>query len=565
MSDSTNGKGKCLVKDVENGNAVVTQDDRSYKTRNFHICPTSLSVLKSLSQTPRCLAMSFAKMEDEFLGFEIQALCDAKETGSCKTGPALAKKMKKLHNVMLGMFGKNNLSHHSVHIKTALTCSGMSPGASMTRKQLGCRTSGKRKGGAGRRITRKKTGGKPQYMFNAAVNRRNINPKNIDSVTIAAKQLLAAIDNAGDLSAAMKENKIKDMLTQIERYEKKVQNASKTGGIKPNEMPAFKKSEAGFNEIISTLKKRLGMAETPVPEQPQPAVPEEAQPAVPEEAQPAVPEEAQPAVAEQPQPAVAEQPQPAVPEQVQPTVAEQAQPAVAEQPQPTVAEQPQPAVAEQPQPAVPEQVQPTVAEQPQPTVAEEAQPAVPEQAEEEEQPVATEQAAEEEQPAVPEQAAEEEEQPAATEEPEEAEEEEEEEEQPATEQAEEEKEEEQPAVTEEAKQEEQPAVPIQEQQQFMPVSTQITNTPKEGYNELVITVKIPQNYAQTTTGNTGVTYARQIEEMTKPSNFPKLSMSGLRMPKMFQKKGGAKYTPKNVVKSRNTVLRKKTLAKRHRK
>jgi hypothetical protein len=90
----------------------------------------------------------------------------------------------------------------------------------------------------------------------------------------------------------------------------------------------------------------------------------------------------------------------------------------------------------------------------------------------------------------------------------------------------------------------------------MAVTTSTTTTPHEGYNEIHIVVKVPQEYPQRTTGTTGTTFASAMNTLTG-------SQSGGASGKRSLYKNH-KVTPKRRRSHQKSLLRRKTMPK-HRK
>jgi hypothetical protein len=100
------------------------------------------------------------------------------------------------------------------------------------------------------------------------------------------------------------------------------------------------------------------------------------------------------------------------------------------------------------------------------------------------------------------------------------------------------------------------ASPAGPEQAPMAVTTSTTTTPHEGYNEIHIVVKVPQEYPQRTTGTTGTTFASAMNTLTG-------SQSGGASGKRSLYKNH-KVTPKRRRSHQKSLLRRKTMPK-HRK
>ena len=132
----------CMVKDLKDGNVVVSHNRQTYTTQNFHVCPGSVFALKKVAKDKPSQCLTFAKMEDRFLGYEIEAVCGYKLFGKCLLGKESFDKMKRLDAKMKSLFGLDLLGYHKMHLTTALQCVGPSPASNMSPSQLGCKQSG---------------------------------------------------------------------------------------------------------------------------------------------------------------------------------------------------------------------------------------------------------------------------------------------------------------------------------------------------------------------------------------------------------------------------------------
>ena len=90
----------------------------------------------------------------------------------------------------------------------------------------------------------------------------------------------------------------------------------------------------------------------------------------------------------------------------------------------------------------------------------------------------------------------------------------------------------------------------------MAVTTSTTTTPHEGYNEIHIVVKVPQEYPQRTTGTTGTTFASAMNTLTGAQT------GGIAGKHSLYK--NRKITPKRHRSHQKSLLRRKTMPK-HRK
>ena len=98
--------------------------------------------------------------------------------------------------------------------------------------------------------------------------------------------------------------------------------------------------------------------------------------------------------------------------------------------------------------------------------------------------------------------------------------------------------------------------PTSSTQPPMAVTTSTTTTPHEGYNEIHIVVKVPQEYPQRTTGTTGTTFASAMNTLTG-------SQSGGASDKRSLYKNH-KVTPKRRRSHQKSLLRRKTMPKHRR-
>lgn len=136
------GKNSCCVKELKDGNVRVSHNGQTYTTQNFQVCPSSVFALKQVAIEKPSKCLTFAKMEDRFLGYEIEAVCGYKLFGKCLLGRESYEKMRKLDAHMNSLFGSDLLGYHKMHLTTALQCVGPSPVSNMSIKALGCKQSG---------------------------------------------------------------------------------------------------------------------------------------------------------------------------------------------------------------------------------------------------------------------------------------------------------------------------------------------------------------------------------------------------------------------------------------
>lgn len=99
-------------------------------------------------------------------------------------------------------------------------------------------------------------------------------------------------------------------------------------------------------------------------------------------------------------------------------------------------------------------------------------------------------------------------------------------------------------------------LPTGSEQAPMAVTTSTTTTPHEGYNEIHIVVKVPQDYPQSTTGTTGTTFESAMNTLTS-------TKTGGASSKHLRYKNH-KVTPKRHRSHHKSLLRRKTMPK-HRK
>ena len=99
-------------------------------------------------------------------------------------------------------------------------------------------------------------------------------------------------------------------------------------------------------------------------------------------------------------------------------------------------------------------------------------------------------------------------------------------------------------------------LPTGSEQPPMAVTTSTTTTPHEGYNEIHIVVKVPQEYPQRTSGTTGTTFASAMNTLTGAQT------GGIAGKHSLYK--NRKITPKRHRSHQKSLLRRKTMPK-HRK
>lgn len=99
-------------------------------------------------------------------------------------------------------------------------------------------------------------------------------------------------------------------------------------------------------------------------------------------------------------------------------------------------------------------------------------------------------------------------------------------------------------------------LPVGSEQAPMAVTTSTTTTPHEGYNEIHIVVKVPQEYPQRTTGTTGTTFASAMNTLTGAQTGGTAGKHSLYK--------NRKVTPKRHRSHQKSLLRRKTMPK-HRK
>jgi hypothetical protein len=90
----------------------------------------------------------------------------------------------------------------------------------------------------------------------------------------------------------------------------------------------------------------------------------------------------------------------------------------------------------------------------------------------------------------------------------------------------------------------------------MAVTTSTTTTPHEGYNEIHIVVKVPQEYPQSTTGTTGTTFESAMGTLTGAQNGGSSNTYSL-----YRNRG---VTPKRRRTHQQSLLRRKTMPKHRR-
>lgn len=139
---------RCIIRELKDGNVIIRHGDDEYETTYFHVCPSSIRSLKNIHERAvddgsvhnkgQCPCMRFAKLEDRFLELEVRALCHHKEHGKCHIGKRSFNKMRLIHKDMLKEFGKELLKHHRTHLTTAMRCGGDSFTSSLSSKALKC-------------------------------------------------------------------------------------------------------------------------------------------------------------------------------------------------------------------------------------------------------------------------------------------------------------------------------------------------------------------------------------------------------------------------------------------
>jgi len=90
----------------------------------------------------------------------------------------------------------------------------------------------------------------------------------------------------------------------------------------------------------------------------------------------------------------------------------------------------------------------------------------------------------------------------------------------------------------------------------MAVTTSTTTTPHEGYNEIHIVVKVPQEYPQSTTGTTGTTFESAMGTLTGAQDGGSSNTYSL-----YRNRG---VTPKRRRTHQQSLLRRKTMPKHRR-
>ena len=108
-----------------------------YTPKYFNICPSSTKCYNRLMNEDPELAEKFARYEDRFLKYELDAMCEFFRSGECPNAMMRAEEMEKLHDKMVNMFDKK-FSHHVVHIDMMKKhCKGDAPSKNMKGK-MGC-------------------------------------------------------------------------------------------------------------------------------------------------------------------------------------------------------------------------------------------------------------------------------------------------------------------------------------------------------------------------------------------------------------------------------------------
>ena len=129
--DTSEHKDDCKVRELKDGNVVINHKGHEFRTSYFHACPMSTKTLldihnnsKTSGRASECPCMRFAKQEDRFLELEAKSLCHHGDHGNCSTSKRGLEKMRTIHADMVKEFGKHAMKYHRSHLTTAMRCCG---------------------------------------------------------------------------------------------------------------------------------------------------------------------------------------------------------------------------------------------------------------------------------------------------------------------------------------------------------------------------------------------------------------------------------------------------------
>ena len=129
--DTSMHKSDCKVRELKDGNVVISHKGHEFRTSYFHACPMSTKTLldihnnsKTSGHASECPCMRFAKQEDRFLELEAKSLCHHSDHGNCSISKRGLEKMQAIHADMAKEFGKHTMKYHRSHLTTAMRCCG---------------------------------------------------------------------------------------------------------------------------------------------------------------------------------------------------------------------------------------------------------------------------------------------------------------------------------------------------------------------------------------------------------------------------------------------------------